>query len=350
MNKVLWGLSGALLLLAVAMVGLGVAVSGVVQLRASMGHWTWVSAILHFGMRRSVATWSSGIEVPPLDDPSLLVAGAASYHGGCAPCHGLPGSRRPAFGDAMTPSPPELRDKVSSWDDEDLFYIVKHGVKFTGMPGWPDLSRDDEVWAAVVFLRALPNTDRARYEQLVYGGQDRESVPPQVRDCARCHGTDGLGRGVFPRLAGQREQYLASSLWAYASQRRSSGVMQVATDGLRPEQIGELARWFAALPPGPAWPVAEGADPARGEALARGQRQAPACTSCHGPSDSPRHPGYPLLAGQDPRYLAEQLRLFRDGHRGGGALSQLMEVAASHGLNDQQIRDVTAWYGSLSPE
>jgi cytochrome c553 len=350
MRRWLWGLSLLLLLVAVALVGLMVAGSGVLQLRASMGHWAWVSALLHFGMRRSVATWSAGIEVPPLDDSALLVTGASYYESGCAPCHGRPGTRRPAFGDAMTPSPPELQDEVEHWEDEDLFYVVKHGVKFTGMPGWPDLSRDDEVWAAVAFLRELPRLDRARYTTLAYGSQDLEQLPPQVRDCARCHGTDGLGRGVFPRLAGQRQAYLASALWAYASQRRSSGVMQTATDELLPEQMDELARWFAALPPGPPWPAPEGAVLARGEAIATGQTQAPACAQCHGPSETERHPGYPLLASQDPGYLAQQLRLFRDGHRGGGPLSQLMEVVASHGLDDQQIEDVTAWYGTLPAE
>jgi cytochrome c553 len=348
-RRVLWGLSGLLLLVAVALVVVMGAASGVVQLRASMGHWAWVSGFLHFGMRRSVATWSSGIEVPPMDEPEMLLVGAGHYEGGCAPCHGVPGSRRPAFGDAMTPSPPELPEKVGHWEDQELFYIVKHGVKFTGMPGFPDLTRDDEVWATVAFLREMPRMDRARYDALVYGEQDLEQVPPYVRDCARCHGTDGLGRGAFPRLAGQRPEYLASTLWAYASQRRASGVMQTATDGLDPERLDEIARWFAALPAGPAWPAPEGADLARAEQIITGQTRAPACDQCHGPAQTPRHPGYPLLAGQDPEYLAQQLRLFRDGRRGGGPFAQLMEVTAAHGLNDQQIRDVSAWYGASPP-
>ena len=78
----------------------------------------------------------------------------------------------------MTPPPPELTGRVSRYKAEELFSIVKHGIKFTGMPAWPVQQRDDEVWAVVAFLRRMPEVDAAEYRRLAYGyGGD---VPPQL--------------------------------------------------------------------------------------------------------------------------------------------------------------------------
>ena len=60
----------------------------------------------------------------------------------------------------MLPPPPDLKDKVGLWRDGELFWIVKHGLKYAGMPGFPSLHRDDEIWAVVAFLRRLPSLDR----------------------------------------------------------------------------------------------------------------------------------------------------------------------------------------------
>src|SRR3989337_1213280 len=106
-------------------------------------------------MRKSVETHSSDIEVPPLDDPALARRGAGHYAASCAPCHGAPGVARSAVTKAMTPPPPYLPEQVPAWQDAELFWIVRHGVKFTGMPAWPALQRSDEVWAMVAFLRRL---------------------------------------------------------------------------------------------------------------------------------------------------------------------------------------------------
>ena len=61
--------------------------------------------------------------------------------------------------------------QVSRWNPEELLYLVKHGIKFTGMPAWTALQRDDEVWAVVAFLRALPGMDADDYARLVLTGR-----------------------------------------------------------------------------------------------------------------------------------------------------------------------------------
>src|SRR5690606_22829684 len=134
-----------------------VVASGVVPIKASSGHWAVTRWLLEFASSRSVATHTLGGPPPPaLDDPAPALRGAGHYDTGCRPCHGAPALPSPSIAAAMTPSPPYLPPAVPKWEADELFYIVKHGVKFTGMPAWPAQGRDDEVWAMVAFLVQLP--------------------------------------------------------------------------------------------------------------------------------------------------------------------------------------------------
>ena len=56
----------------------------------------------------------------------------------------------------MLPSPPDLAVAMRPWKERELFWIVKHGFKYTGMPGWVALEREDEIWAVVAFLKKMP--------------------------------------------------------------------------------------------------------------------------------------------------------------------------------------------------
>lgn len=341
--------------LALGALGMIVAVSGVIPVRASGGHWAVTEWLLHFAMRRSVATHSMGTTAPRLDDPAMALKGAVHYDLACSPCHGSPSQRSPRLARGMVPPPPYLALTLGQWDQAELFDIVRHGVKFTGMPAWPTAGRDDEVWAVVAFLRALPRRDAAAYERMVRG--DTAAAPAEVPslvvdNCGRCHGVDGRGRapGAFPALAGQRVEYLLASLEAYARGARHSGMMGPVAAELTPEERVTLSRYYSGLP---ALPAAEGGDPAaiaRGAEIARrgvpGAR-VPACASCHGPGGVERNPRHPRLAGQHAAELGLQLELFRQGVRGGTSYAHLMAPVA-RGLTRSQARDVAAYYASLA--
>jgi mono/diheme cytochrome c family protein len=118
-----------------------------------------VEWLLAFSMRQSVETHTIGITAPRLDDANLVRLGAAHFHGGCAYCHGAPGTPISPTAKHMLPAPPELSAAVKDWTATELFWIVKHGIKYTGMPSWAALERDDEVWAVVAFLQKLPALD-----------------------------------------------------------------------------------------------------------------------------------------------------------------------------------------------
>jgi mono/diheme cytochrome c family protein len=112
-------------------------------------------------MRNSVSACAVATgDVPPLDDPGLLPGAAGHFETACAVCHASPAQPRPDSVLAMLPPPPDLKVVVPEWSDAELFEIVKHGVRFTGMPAWPVQSRDDELWSMVAFLRKLPDMRR----------------------------------------------------------------------------------------------------------------------------------------------------------------------------------------------
>ncbi len=363
----------AIFIILAIIISLLVAASGIIPIKASSGHWAITQWFLHFAMERSVATHSLGIKVPKLAKASLVLRGAGHYETGCRLCHGSPSLHQPRIKpqstphppppylprvtQQMTPHPPYLPPVIPEWESAEIFYIVKHGVKFTGMPAWPAPQRDDEVWAMVAFLRVLPRLNAEEYEKLVWGEIPRhlesEEVPSiVVENCGRCHGIDGLGRGVgaFPRLAGQHIPYLYASLRAYAHGERHSGMMEPIAATLSLEEMRTLARYYGNLIPYVPKPPPETLAAAieRGKAIAKqGSRRIPACVDCHGPSGISRNLHYPALAGQYAEYIVLQLKLFAQEKRGGSPYAHLMHPAADR-LTEEQMRDVAYYYSSLA--
>jgi cytochrome c553 len=343
------------------------AASGIIPIKASSGHWAITKWFLQFSKQRSVATQTLGMESPPLDDPDLVLKGAGAYDLNCRACHGSPSFPYPRVAQHMTPRPPYLASTIGNWETGELFYIVKHGIKFTGMPAWPARGRDDEVWAMVAFLQKFSSLNNDEYRRLVHGevnvneeamsigGLERREPRAVATNCARCHGVDGLGRGsgAFPGLAGQEVRYLELSMLAYAKGERHSGIMEPIAGGLSVEEMGELARYYSGL----TRRSSSLTMPDSASAIERGRfiahegipsQRVPACVACHGPGDIPRNPVYPTLAGQYADYLVLQLELFKNENRGGTSHAHLMRVVAPR-LTSDQMRDVALYYEALEP-
>jgi cytochrome c553 len=323
---------------------------GFFNVGASSGHWKITEWFLHFAMRSAVRTYALAVEVPDELPRDAIQPAAGHFARGCAICHGAPGEARSPAALKMLPQPPDLAHTVGEWTDAQLFRIVKHGVRFTGMPAWPTQDRDDEVWAMVAFLRELPSLDRDAYRDLAYGGQSLRDRPAgfeeALADCARCHGNDGMGRSTaMPRIAAQSETYLLESLRAYAKNGRVGGIMALSIAAVEEDEWPALARHYANLPANRPSGRTESRLVGTGRHIVvNGVAGAgvPACAGCHAAG---RNPLYPRLNGQSPAYLAQQLRLFRAGKRGGTPYSHLMRNVAK-GLTDAQIEALAAYFAA----
>ena len=172
-----------------------------------------VDWFLAFGMRNSVELRAMAITPPPLDNPDLVRLGAGHFHGGCAFCHGAPGIPVSPIARHMLPSPPDLTTSMRPWTDEELFWIVQHGIKYTGMPGWVALEREDEIWAVVAFLKRMPSIDaeqlpRARARRRSHARPDRRGAGHRR---IRTRRVPAPARAAMaPRAAGRRARWCRS--------------------------------------------------------------------------------------------------------------------------------------------
>jgi cytochrome c553 len=336
------------LLLAGALGAFLLAWSGLIGVGASTGHWKATDWFLHWVMRSSVRTAAIGTPVPAFTEGMLPMA-AGHFEKGCALCHGSPALPRPASVRNMLPAPPDLKDKIAEWSDAELFQIVQHGVRFTGMPAWPVAGREDEAWAMVAFLRRYPQLDAAGYRDLAGFAATRSTAMDSVIEtCNGCHAPDRLdGQSLVPQLAGQSVTYLEQALAAYADGTRGSGVMAVAIEGLDDEDRRTLARHFAAQPPGFGHNASR--ETARGETLAvKGDpaRRVPACLSCHEKTGA--NPAFPRLSGQPAAYLESQLKRFAAKTRGGGPFRDVMQKVAAN-LEEEDMAALATYFAARQP-
>lgn len=81
-----------------------------------------------------------------------LVAGAQLYLNHCAGCHGVPSNPDAPFGRSFYPPVPAFFKDAPDMPENQNFYIIAHGVRWTGMPGWNKTLTEAQIWQVVTFL------------------------------------------------------------------------------------------------------------------------------------------------------------------------------------------------------
>jgi hypothetical protein len=153
--------------LVVALGGLALIYSGFYDVAATREDWAVTRWVLETARTRSIKAHAIGIEAPPgIDDPAKILIGVEHFAAHCAVCHGAPGVPKGAIATGLNPPPPDLAYASSRYNPPELFWILKHGIKMTGMPAWSDHS-DEELWATVVFVQKLSGMSEEDYGKLV---------------------------------------------------------------------------------------------------------------------------------------------------------------------------------------
>lgn len=152
----------------VAVAGLIVVYSGAYNVAADDPHTRPVYAILEAARERSIAARAARLQIPgDLADPARIRQGAGNYAAMCTGCHLSPGAEPTELSKGLYPSPPDLtRETVSP---AEAFWVIKHGIKASGMPAWGKSMQDDYIWNMAAFLQQLPKLDQAQYAALVAG-------------------------------------------------------------------------------------------------------------------------------------------------------------------------------------
>lgn len=166
--------------------GVGFLYSGVYNMGADDHHYKPVYWALETLRERSIAMRASKLEVPPLDDPNMLLAGGADYNEMCSGCHMKPGKKQSEISAGLYPQPPNLSLAASEHGHDNgpdahgdakasaarQFWIIKHGIKASGMAAFGATHDDARIWAMVAFLQKLPTLDAAQYQILTARGED----------------------------------------------------------------------------------------------------------------------------------------------------------------------------------
>jgi mono/diheme cytochrome c family protein len=155
--------------LAASLVWVGVYNFAAVEPHSKIVQWLVVST-----KRQSIARHSNDIKAPLLSDFNWVKVGAQHYDASCVFCHGAPGREAGEFSKGLNPPAPELRrtEVQKKYTDAELYWIIKNGIRMTGMPAFGPMHNEKELWAIVAFIRRLPEMQAEDYRVVTRtGGQ-----------------------------------------------------------------------------------------------------------------------------------------------------------------------------------
>jgi mono/diheme cytochrome c family protein len=186
---------------------------------------------------------------PLANNRRAVQAGRDAYTGSCATCHGADGKGNGVYGQATYPPATDLTsENAREKSDAELFWITKHGLSFTGMPGFSSQYSDQDIWSLVSYLRALqngqpqavqvPQTTKAQLEQADPTGNavQRGAAVYFAQGCADCHGAVGNApANLALRGAGETG----------AIRRGRPGMPAYATDKISNAELNDLEAYMA---------------------------------------------------------------------------------------------------------
>ena len=115
--------------------------------------------------------------------PDNLTEGAKEYEEHCAFCHGGAKAKISPMQDKLNPPAPQLIDRIPHDDEAWLFWVIKHGVRMTGMPAWDGILSDEEIWKTIAFIKRsdkLPAAVQSAWQKMAATpGEIGEHTPEQ---------------------------------------------------------------------------------------------------------------------------------------------------------------------------
>ena len=173
MKYLLGGLAG---LLGMAVVAATLAFSGVISVAANQYGPIDARAdsLLNAVSRASIRRHAARAPNPFAGDRAALAEGLAEFRVSCLGCHGAGKIPPSEFAAGLNPGAPSLDSKeIQSMSDGELFWVVSHGIRATGMPAFSGALDEEGIWKVVAFARQLPRLTDEEKKRLRFPAEER---------------------------------------------------------------------------------------------------------------------------------------------------------------------------------
>jgi mono/diheme cytochrome c family protein len=128
-------------------------------------HFKTVYSLLETVRTRSIQRAARDIVVPNLSEQKMIQQGAGNYKAMCVTCHLAPDMQETELSKGLYPQPPNLTQRVGL-NAAEKFWVIKHGIKTSGMPAWGKSMDDQFIWGMVAFIEKLPDLTSAQYQEM----------------------------------------------------------------------------------------------------------------------------------------------------------------------------------------
>lgn len=232
----------------IVLVGGGIAwylFSGRWSVAASEPHFRPVRWAAEHVYRASVERHAKALPIDMIADADVA-AGRRIYAENCARCHAAPGGERPAWAEGMRPVPPHLPDQGTAFDAAEIAWLLRHGIKMSGMPAWAGVLSDGELRDVTAFVDALP-VSAERYSQMLEPEEESAAPEEEPADDAAAEGPSDDGDEA--EAAGNGDGDSAADQAQPAGEPAGPAVTVEMTNALTYEpatitvKVGDTVRW-----------------------------------------------------------------------------------------------------------
>ena len=148
---------------------------------------------------KSIKRGAKSVTDPVSKDPNAVALGLSHYRENCLPCHGAPGVDPAEFHEGMNPAPPDIESEdVQHGSDAELFWVIKSGIRMTGMPAFGVNHNDEEIRHIVAFVRHTPQLTDAERQALKTGAGEEHHHDAGAGEEAHSHGTESPAASPAP--------------------------------------------------------------------------------------------------------------------------------------------------------
>lgn len=121
--------------------------------------------LLRTTQERSIRAHAKSEDVVLPSDSSALLSGYRAYVDMCVVCHGAPGEDRGWMGQGLNPEPPDLTRAAERLTAEEVYWVLRNGIKLAGMPALSSTHSDEEILELTSFVEHLPTMSAAEYQE-----------------------------------------------------------------------------------------------------------------------------------------------------------------------------------------